>query len=141
MLKFLVVIYKRPGMSGEEFRRHLTELHGPLADRQTGTGDDMYGTMFEPIRSEILQDGTPSSNFSSTIGQRWKLLGQVRRALPQTPTSRLLPSARAQPGLWRMRLWFWNNHQEVIHFVALHEVILLQQLVARLRCLTKYNIA
>ena len=35
MLKFLVVIYKRPGMSGEEFR-HLTQLHGPLADRLTG---------------------------------------------------------------------------------------------------------
>jgi uncharacterized protein (TIGR02118 family) len=36
MLKFLVGIYKRPGMSGEEFRRRLTELHGPLADRLTG---------------------------------------------------------------------------------------------------------
>ena len=31
--------------------------------------------MFEPIGSGILQDGTPSSNFTSTIGQQWKLLG------------------------------------------------------------------
>src|SRR5882762_7258798 len=103
--------------------------------------EGMCRTMFEPIGRGILQDGTPSSNFTSTIGERWKLLGQVRRALPQTPTCRLLPSSRAQLGLWSMRLWFWNNHQEVIHFVALHKVILLQQRVARLRCLTKYNIA
>src|SRR5712671_23961 len=90
--------------------------------------EGMYRTMFEPIRSGIVQDGTPSSNFTSTIGQRWKLLGQVRRALPQTPTCRLLPTSRAQLGLWLMRLWFWSNHQEVIHLVALHKIILLQQL-------------
>jgi len=36
MLKFMVVIYKRPGMSSEEFRRHLTEVHGPLASRLPG---------------------------------------------------------------------------------------------------------
>ena len=36
MLKFLVVIYKRPGMSREEFRLHSTELHGPLATRLPG---------------------------------------------------------------------------------------------------------
>jgi hypothetical protein len=29
MLKFMVVIYQRPGMSRKEFRRHLTEVHGP----------------------------------------------------------------------------------------------------------------
>jgi uncharacterized protein (TIGR02118 family) len=36
MLKFMAVIYKRPGMSGEEFRRHLTEVHRPLANRPPG---------------------------------------------------------------------------------------------------------
>jgi uncharacterized protein (TIGR02118 family) len=36
MLKFMVVIYQRPGMSREEFRRHLTEVHGPLANRLSG---------------------------------------------------------------------------------------------------------
>jgi len=49
---------------------------------------------------------------------------------------------RAGEGMYRiMRLWFWNNHQEVIHLVALHKVILFQQGVARLRCLTQYNVA
>ncbi len=92
-------------------------------------------------RKRNSPDGTPSSNFTSAIGQRWKLLGQVGRALPRIPTCRPVPSSRAPLALWSARLWFWNNHQEVIHLVALHKVILLQQLVARLRCLTKYHIA
>jgi hypothetical protein len=33
--------------------------------------EGMHRIMFEPIGSGILQDGTPSSNFTSTIGQRW----------------------------------------------------------------------
>ena len=33
MLTCRVVLYKPPGMSSEEFRRHLTEVHGPLAHR------------------------------------------------------------------------------------------------------------
>ena len=36
MLKFIVVLYKRPGMSGEEFRRHLQDVHGPLARNLPG---------------------------------------------------------------------------------------------------------
>jgi uncharacterized protein (TIGR02118 family) len=36
MLKFMVVIYRRPGMSSEEFRCHLTEVHGPLARKLPG---------------------------------------------------------------------------------------------------------
>src|SRR6266852_8144781 len=140
MLKFMVVIYKRPGMSSEEFRRHLREVSGPLAHRLPGLRRHVQN--HARARSGILQDGTPSSNRTSTMEQRGKLLGQVRRAMPQTPTCRrLLPTSRAPLGRWSMRLWFWNNHQEVIHLVALHKVILLQQLVARLRCLTKYNIA
>jgi uncharacterized protein (TIGR02118 family) len=30
MLKFMVVIYRRPEMTHEEFRRHLQEVHAPL---------------------------------------------------------------------------------------------------------------
>jgi uncharacterized protein (TIGR02118 family) len=36
MLKFMVVVYRRDGMSQEEFRRHLKEVHGPLARRLPG---------------------------------------------------------------------------------------------------------
>ena len=36
MLKFMVVIYKRPGMSGEEFRRDLTEVKWAPANRLPG---------------------------------------------------------------------------------------------------------
>ena len=31
MLKFIVVIYKRPDLTREQFRRHLQDVHGPLA--------------------------------------------------------------------------------------------------------------
>ena len=36
MLKFMVVLYKRPGLSSEEFRRHLQDVHGPLAKNLPG---------------------------------------------------------------------------------------------------------
>jgi uncharacterized protein (TIGR02118 family) len=36
MLKFMVVIYKRPGMNSAEFRRHLEQVHGPLAKKLPG---------------------------------------------------------------------------------------------------------
>jgi uncharacterized protein (TIGR02118 family) len=36
MLKFMVVIYKRPDLTPEQFRRHLQEIHGPLAKNLPG---------------------------------------------------------------------------------------------------------
>jgi uncharacterized protein (TIGR02118 family) len=36
MLKFMVVLYKRPDMSSEEFRRYLRDVHGPLAKNLPG---------------------------------------------------------------------------------------------------------
>jgi uncharacterized protein (TIGR02118 family) len=36
MLKFMVVIYRRPDLSEEQFRRHLKEVHGPLAKKLPG---------------------------------------------------------------------------------------------------------
>ncbi len=36
MLKFMVVVYRRPDMSGEEFRRYFQEVHGPLAQKLPG---------------------------------------------------------------------------------------------------------
>ncbi len=36
MLKFMVVIYRREDLSPEQFRRHLKEVHGPLAKKLPG---------------------------------------------------------------------------------------------------------
>jgi uncharacterized protein (TIGR02118 family) len=36
MLKFIVVIYKRPDLTQEQFRRHLKQIHGPLARNLPG---------------------------------------------------------------------------------------------------------
>jgi uncharacterized protein (TIGR02118 family) len=36
MLKFIVVLHKLPAMTTEQFRRHLREVHGPLARKLPG---------------------------------------------------------------------------------------------------------
>jgi len=36
MLKFMVVLYRRPELTSAEFREHLLEVHGPLAKRLPG---------------------------------------------------------------------------------------------------------
>lgn len=36
MLKFIVVIYKRPDLTQEQFRRHLQQIHAPLAANLPG---------------------------------------------------------------------------------------------------------
>ncbi len=36
MLKFMVVIYKCPDLTPEDFRRYLREIHGPLAKKLPG---------------------------------------------------------------------------------------------------------
>jgi len=36
MLKVMVVIYRRPELTPEQFRRHLQEIHGPLVKNLPG---------------------------------------------------------------------------------------------------------
>jgi uncharacterized protein (TIGR02118 family) len=36
MLKFMVVLYRRPDLTREQFRRHLQQIHGPLARNLPG---------------------------------------------------------------------------------------------------------
>ena len=36
MIKFMVVVYRRPEMMREEFRRYLEKVHGPLAMNLSG---------------------------------------------------------------------------------------------------------
>jgi uncharacterized protein (TIGR02118 family) len=36
MLKFMVVVYRRPDLTPEEFRRHFEQVHGPLAKQLPG---------------------------------------------------------------------------------------------------------
>jgi uncharacterized protein (TIGR02118 family) len=36
MLKFMVVVYRRPELTHEQFRRHMQEIHGPLARNLRG---------------------------------------------------------------------------------------------------------
>jgi|SRR5208283_980784 len=36
MVKFIVVVHKHAEMNSEEFRRHLREVHGPLAKKLPG---------------------------------------------------------------------------------------------------------
>jgi len=36
MLKFMVVLYRRPDLSAAQFRQHLTQVHAPLAKALPG---------------------------------------------------------------------------------------------------------
>jgi uncharacterized protein (TIGR02118 family) len=36
MLKFVVVVYKRPGMSMEDFRHYFRDVHGPMVQNIPG---------------------------------------------------------------------------------------------------------
>lgn len=36
MVKFIVVLFKRPDRTFEEFRRYLADVHGPMAERIPG---------------------------------------------------------------------------------------------------------
>lgn len=36
MLKFMVVVYRRPDLTPEQFRRHFEQVHGPLAKQLPG---------------------------------------------------------------------------------------------------------
>ncbi len=36
MLKFMVVLYRRPDLTAEQFRRHLEQVHAPLAKNLPG---------------------------------------------------------------------------------------------------------
>ena len=36
MLKFMVVLYRRPELTPEQFQQHLREIHGPLAKNLPG---------------------------------------------------------------------------------------------------------
>ena len=36
MIKFVVVLYRKPDLSAEEFRANLRQVHGPMAERIPG---------------------------------------------------------------------------------------------------------
>ena len=36
MIKFMVILYRRPDLTAEQFRRHLQKIHGPLAQNLPG---------------------------------------------------------------------------------------------------------
>jgi uncharacterized protein (TIGR02118 family) len=36
MVKFIVVLYRRPDLSAEAFRANLRQIHGPMAERMPG---------------------------------------------------------------------------------------------------------
>lgn len=52
MLKFMVVLYRRPDLSEQQFRRHLREIHGPLAGKLPGLRKYVQNYVSEDPRRE-----------------------------------------------------------------------------------------
>jgi uncharacterized protein (TIGR02118 family) len=50
MLKFMVVICKRAGMSTEEFEKYLRDVHGPLAKKLPGLRKYVHNFPQEDLR-------------------------------------------------------------------------------------------
>ena len=77
MIKFMVVCYRRPDWSRDQFRRYFRETHGPLAMAMPGLRG--YVRTSSCQRSGGILPGMPSLNSGSTTGNRWKPPGNPRR--------------------------------------------------------------
>jgi uncharacterized protein (TIGR02118 family) len=53
MLKFVVVLYRRPDLTFSQFRRHLLEIHAPLAKKLPG--------LRKYVQNHIVADPTRKS--------------------------------------------------------------------------------
>ena len=89
MLKFVVVLYKKPGMSVEDFRQHLRQQHGPLAQKLPGSRKYVQNYVIaDPKRKPPGWNGIVE--LISTIGPRWRRHGQVQKARLRMRTCPLL---------------------------------------------------
>lgn len=74
MLKFMVVLYRRPDLSLREFRRHLQEIHGPLAQKLPGLRKYIQNYVSDdPSREHPRWDAIIELYFDDydAMGQAW----------------------------------------------------------------------
>jgi uncharacterized protein (TIGR02118 family) len=66
MIKFMVVIYRKPGSSVGEFRRYLREVHGPMAEAIPGVRRYVQNTVADdPTRAHPGWDAIVELAFDS----------------------------------------------------------------------------
>jgi len=63
MLKFVVVLYRKPEMSREQFRAYLQDVHGPMADRIPG--------VCAYVQNHAVTDSTRSDPGWDAIVELW----------------------------------------------------------------------
>ena len=68
MLKFMVVIYKRPDLTREQFRRHLQQIHGPLARNLPGLRKYVQNFVFEDPKRKPGWDAVVELYFDNWTG-------------------------------------------------------------------------
>jgi len=90
MLKFIVVIYKPPDLTQEQFRRHLQQIHGPLARNLPGLRKYIQSFVFEDPKRQPGWDAVVELYFDN-----WDSM-EAAGASPQGAASdaacRLLPT-------------------------------------------------
>ena len=59
MLKFMVVLYRRPDLSPAEFRKHLEQVHGPLAQALPG--------LRKYVQNYICEDPTRNPGWDAIV--------------------------------------------------------------------------
>jgi uncharacterized protein (TIGR02118 family) len=93
MVKFVVVLYRKPGTSRAEFRRYLADVHGPTAETIPGLRRYVQNYVAEdPSRADPGWDAVvelywrTAARWSDTAGARAQP-GGLRRGADDPPDS------------------------------------------------------
>ena len=98
MLKFMVVLYRRPDLTQVEFFRHLKEMHAPLAKNLPGLKKYAQNHVApDPKRKPPGWDAIVELYFDNW--EAMEAAWQVRKALLPMPTCLPLPTSIALHGL------------------------------------------
>lgn len=80
MLKFVVVLYRKPGLSPEAFRDNLRNVHGPLAERIPG--------LRKYVQNHVVADpNRPHPGWDAVVELSWDD-GEAMEAAWKTPEGR-----------------------------------------------------
>lgn len=89
MLKFVVVLYKKTGMSAEDFRLYFCQVHGPLAQRLPELRKYVQNyVVADPKRKPPGWDAL--RNCISKTGLLWRRRGPAQKARLRMRTCPLL---------------------------------------------------
>ena len=139
----MVVLFRRPELRPAQFPPPREYPWTLSQDTELGKISTDYPTELSSrgLRRALSWDAIVEVFFISAAGMQWKMRGRVRKA--QLPTRAFLnsPTSSARGGRPSRKLFFRGEYEEIIHLVALHEIVLIKHFVARLIRLANHHLA